>query len=296
MDIAIVVLNYNDTGTTLSYLKTIRDYAVYTHVIVVDNASTDPTTTQIQACCAEIGADYLPAKENRGYASGNNIGIRYAIERYGSDIIFVSNPDIICSQETAAAVAKAFSEHERIGIASGLVHVYDSNHRLKTYSSFAYRTPTLTDMLLNCFQVVTKFRRTVLHTSMYYDATQVKENGFIYAEAMSGCFFAISREAFLDIDGLDEDTFLYGEEAILGQRLKKKGYRGVIIDALVIHDEKKDKAVGFKKLWRTHRLKQRSARVYLRKYLRCHGMTVAMFSVFSLISFAEKYMLSLVLR
>ena len=296
MDTAIVILNYNDTGTTLSYLKTIRDYAVYTHFIVVDNASTDPSTTQIQAYCAEIGADFLPAKENRGYASGNNIGIRYAIERYGSDIIFVSNPDIICSQETAAAVAKAFSEHERIGIASGLVHVFDSDHRLKTYTSFAYRTPTAADMLLNCFQVVTKFRRTVLHTSMYYDAAQVKENGFIYAEAMSGCYFAISREAFWAIDGLDEDTFLYYEEAILGQRLKKKGYRGVVVDAPVIHDEKKDKAVGFKKLWRTHRLTQRSARIYMKKYLHCRAVTVALFSVFSLVGFVERYLLSFVLR
>lgn len=296
MNTAIVVLNYNDTGTTLPYLKAIRDYSVYSHIIVVDNASTDPSTSEIEAYCAEIGADFLPAKENRGYAAGNNLGIRYAIERYGSDIIFVSNPDIICPQETAAAVVNAFSEHERIGIASGLVHVYDSAHKLKTYSSFAYRTPAVADMLLNCFQIITKIQRTVLHTSIYYSADQVKQNGFLYVEAMSGCFFAISREAFLAVDGLDEDTFLYYEEAILGQRLKAKGYRGVIVDAPVIHDEKKDKAVGFKKQWRTHTRTQRSAKIYMRKYLHCNALTMALFSAFSLFNFFEKYMLSLVLR
>ena len=89
---------------------------------------------------------------------------------------------------------------------------------------------------------------------------------------------------------------MYYEEAILGQRLKKKGYRGVVVDAPVIHDEKKDKAVGFKKLWRTHRLTQRSARIYMKKYLHCRAVTVALFSVFSLVGFVERYLLSFVLR
>ncbi len=296
MKTAIVILNYNDTATTLSYLKAIQGYDIYNHIVVVDNASTDPSTTELQACCREIGADFVQAQLNRGYASGNNLGIRYAIERYGSDIIFVSNPDIICSQETATAVVNAFSEHERIGIASGLVHVFDSDHRLKTYSSFAYKTPAVADMLLNCFQIITKIQRTVLHTSIYYSADQVKQNGFLYVEAMSGCFFAISREAFLAVDGLDEDTFLYYEEAILGQRLKAKGYRGVVVDVPVIHDEKTDKAVGFKKQWRTHRFTQASARTYMRKYLQCNSLTIAAYSFVSVIGFFEKYALSLVMR
>ncbi len=288
MKTAIVILNYNDTATTLSYLKAIQGYDIYNHIVVVDNASTDPSTTELQACCREIGADFVQAQLNRGYASGNNLGIRYAIERYGSDIIFVSNPDIICSQETATAVVNAFSEHERIGIASGLIHVYDSQHTPKVFSAFAYRTPRTKDMFLNCFLVLTKIRKK-LDRSIYYDPEQIRRDGFIYVEAISGCFFAISREAFLAIDGLDEDTFLYYEEAILGRRLKAKGYRGVVVDMPVIHDEKMDKAVGFKKQWRTYRFTQASARTYMRKYLRCSAFAMAVYSAASLAGFVERY-------
>ena len=295
MKTAIVILNYNDTATTLSYLKAIQGYEKYDHIVVVDNASTDPSTVEIQACCREVGADFVQAPLNRGYANGNNLGVRYAIERYGSDIIFISNPDIICSQQTAAAVVNAFSEHERIGIASGLVHVYDARHVPKVFSAFAYRTPGVKDMFLDCFLISTKIRRK-LDRSIYYDPAQIKRDGFIYVEAMSGCFFAISREAFLAIDGLDEDTFLYYEEVILGQRLKAKGYRGVVVDAPVIHNEKTDKAAGFKKQWRTYRFAQASARIYMKKYLQCNSLTIAAYSIVSVIGFIEKYVLSLVVR
>lgn len=295
MKTAIVILNYNDTATTLSYLKAIQGYEVYDHIVVVDNASTDPSTAEIQACCREIGADFVQSPQNRGYASGNNLGIRYAIERYGSKIIFVSNPDIICSQETAAAVVNAFSEHERIGIASGLIHIYDANHTPRVFSAFAYKTPRIKDMFLDSFLISTKIRRK-LDRSIYYDPAQIRRDGFKYVEAISGCFFAISQEAFLAVDGLDEDTFLYFEEAILGQRLKAKGYRGVVVDVPVIHDEKTDKAVGFKKQWRTHRFTQASARTYMRKYLQCNSLTIAAYSFVSVIGFFEKYALSLVMR
>ena len=296
MKTAIVILNYNDMATTLSYLKAIQGYTVYDHIVVVDNASTASSTGEIRACCERIGADFVQAAENRGYACGNNIGIRYAIERYGAEIIFVSNPDIVCTEEAARAVVGAFYDHDRIGIASGLIHVYDEDHALKPYSAFAYRTPSASDMVLNCFLILTKLRRKWGKGTIYYDPAQVKQAGYLYAEALSGCFFAISRDAFVAIDGLDEDTFLYNEEVILGSRLKAKGFRGVVIDVPVIHDEKRDKAVGWKKQWRTYRLTRDSAKVYMKKYLRCGHLALAAYDAASLMGFVERYLISLVLR
>ena len=115
-------------------------------------------------------------------------------------------------------------------------------------------------------------------------------------EAISGCFFAISRDAFLAVDGLDEDTFLYNEEAILGYRLRSKGYRGVVLDVPVIHDEKRDKAVGWKKQWRTGKLTRESARVYMRKYLGCGPFTLAVYTAMSAIGCVERYLISWALR
>ncbi len=295
MKTAIVILNYNDTETTLSCLKAIGGYRAYDHVIVVDNASTDPSTAEVRALCGRMGADFVQAAKNRGYAAGNNVGIRYAIERYDAEIVFVSNPDVRCAEEDVCAIVKAFSDHERVGVATGLVHVYDRDHALKAYSAFAYRTPRTSDMLLNCFLITTKIRR-MRGKSMYYDPAQVKENGYVYAEAVSGCFFAISREAFLAVDGLDEDTFLYYEESILGCRLKAAGYRGLVLDVPVIHDEKSDKAAGWKRQRRTHRWMQKSARVYMKKYLHCGRAAAAAYAVFSGIGFLERYLISLAAR
>ncbi len=294
MKTAIVILNYNDTATTLSCLQAIEGYAVYDHIVVVDNASTDPATAEIEARCSSMGADFVRAARNRGYACGNNVGIRYAMEQHGVDVVFVSNPDVICSEASARAILNAFSDHERIGVASGLIHVYDADRRLRVYSSFAYRTPKVLDMMLNCFLVATKIRRK-LGKAVYYDPAEVKRNGYLYAEVLSGCFFAISREAYTAIGGLDEDTFLYNEEAILGARLKTKGFRGVVVDAQVIHDEKQDKAAGWKKQWRTGKLIRESARVYMKKYLGCSGLTLAAYSAANVLGLVERYLITLVL-
>ena len=103
-------------------------------------------------------------------------------------------------------------------------------------------------------------------------------------------------DPFLAVDGLDEDTFLYNEEAILGYRLRAKGYRGVVLDVPVIHDEKRDKAVGWKKQWRTGKLTRASARVYMRKYLGCGPFTLAVYTAMSAIGCVERYLISWVLR
>ena len=77
--------------------------------------------------------------------------------------------------------------------------------------------------------------------------------------------------------------------------LKAKGFRGVVVDAQVIHDEKQDKAAGWKKQWRTGKLIRESARVYMKKYLGCSGLTLAAYSAANVLGLVERYLITLVL-
>ena len=89
----IVVLNWNGLTDTLACLASLRRLQYTAHrVVVVDNGSTDGSTDAIRRDSANDGIEMIEAKGNLGYAGGNNLGIRHALDR-GADFILVLNND-----------------------------------------------------------------------------------------------------------------------------------------------------------------------------------------------------------
>src|SRR5271154_4715210 len=86
----IVVLNWNGLSDTLACLESLRhlNYA-NRRVLVVDNGSTDGSVAGLRRA-PEV--EVIEAGRKLGYARGNNLGIRYALER-GADFILVLNND-----------------------------------------------------------------------------------------------------------------------------------------------------------------------------------------------------------
>ena len=95
----IVILNYNDSKTTSEMLDKIKSFKTLNHIVVVDNNSSDDSLKVLEKYKSEK-IDIVANKENKGYAYGNNVGIRYLRDTYKCDYVFISNPDIIVSEET----------------------------------------------------------------------------------------------------------------------------------------------------------------------------------------------------
>ena len=289
MTTAAVILNYNSEDVTLKLLRSIEQNGLFQHVIVPDNAS-PLSVDALKAYCRAHGVDFLPLTENKGYAAGNAAGVRYALEKYQPDVVFISNPDVICPRESVDAILAAMADDPRVGIATGLVHTFDKEGKPQIFSSFAYRVPEAKDMYLHCLLFLTRLRRK-LHGSMYLDGKEVQAKGKLEAGCVSGCFFAIRADAYRAIGGFDEDTFLYWEEPILGCQLRQAGYRAVVVSAPVYHDEDPGKRKTLKKQWRTYRIKLKSAQVYLRKYLKVKGFGCAVYRILSFIGFWENVLI-----
>ena len=285
---ALVILNFNSSNLCIKYICSMSSYKVINHIVVVDNASSEDERRILRDYCEKKHVHYIQLKMNRGYASGNNVGVKYAIEEVQADVVIISNPDIICPKDTVNAVLSRFYNNEDVAVITGLVHNFDNNHNSKIYPYYAYRVPSLKDMILNNFLLITKIRRSFLKTSMYYDVGSLKKIGEQYVECVSGCFFAIRSNAFVKIKGFDEDTFLYYEEAILGHKLKGEGYKILVLDYPVFHDEDPGKNKTLKKLWRTHVTNQYSAKIYMKKYLSAGSLWLYIQSISAIIGFAER--------
>ena len=95
----IVILNYNDYKTTSEMLENIKNMKVLDHIVVVDNNSSDNSLKELDKYKSKK-IDIVANKENKGYAYGNNVGIKYLRDNYKCDYVFISNPDIIVDENT----------------------------------------------------------------------------------------------------------------------------------------------------------------------------------------------------
>lgn len=78
--IAVVVLNYNNYSDTVGCIGLIagqRDL----DIVLVDNCSSDDSGVRLRDRYAgQQGLYFIDSDSNGGYAMGNNLGIRYAVE------------------------------------------------------------------------------------------------------------------------------------------------------------------------------------------------------------------------
>lgn len=107
--VVVVVLSYNGTADTLACLDSLQQEPERTFdILVVDNASTDGAPAAIRARYPEIKMVELP--ENRGWAGGNNVGIRQALDG-GAELVCLLNNDTIVPAGSIAALADAARRH-----------------------------------------------------------------------------------------------------------------------------------------------------------------------------------------
>jgi hypothetical protein len=89
----IVVLNWNGLSDTLACLESLRhlNYG-RRRIIVVDNGSSDGSAAALRRTVSSPEIELIEAGRNLGYAGGNNLGIRHALER-DADFVLVLNND-----------------------------------------------------------------------------------------------------------------------------------------------------------------------------------------------------------
>lgn len=92
--VSIIILNWNGWEDTLECLQSVQqiNYPKF-RILVVDNGSSDESVAQIRQAFPDV--ELLETGKNLGYAGGNNVGTRHALEHgvdFGnkvSDPIFV---------------------------------------------------------------------------------------------------------------------------------------------------------------------------------------------------------------
>ena len=222
MKTCIVVLNYNNAQESLAFVKAIKEYAAFQQILLVDNHSTDDSYQIFrEAFSQEEKIILLQAEKNLGYASGNNLGLRYGVEQVQAELLFLANPDVSFSEDVVTRL-REFYQSQRVETLGTMAPVMLVPNRKQENS--AWKLPTFADCLLATevgLDKIASFRQR-------YSKQRFSESP-IPVEVLPGSFFAISAKALKAVDYLDEGTFLYGEENILAHKLLQQGYTNYLL-------------------------------------------------------------------
>ena len=250
MKIATIILNYNssaDCRKCIGYLK--KQQGVEQEIVVVDNCSRDDDRKAVETLCKEQGCTFIANGENRGYNAGNNVGLRYAAEK-DYEFALIANPDMEFPQTDylATLIAQMQTDDDIVVCGSDIVTpegVHQNpkkrgNDNLKGY--FCWIT-----------EILTKKKKRNGNPEWIEDPAVSK-----YCRCLNGCCFLIKMNFIERIGFFDENTFLYGEEPILGSQVEeygKKMYYTANTFAVHAHLKSKEGSSAFcNKHWKHSRL------------------------------------------
>ncbi len=224
MKTGIVILNYNDYETTKYMLDQIKNFKSLDHIIIVNNCPNDKASYKLKKYENEK-IKIIETKENTGYSSGNNFGIKYLISHFKIDYIIISNPDIILKDSDIENLKKDLDENKNIDLISPNIIQHGEIFR-------GWKLPTFLDDLLSNINFVQRYsKKRLLYDDKNYNKKLTK------VDVVSGCFFIIRKKSLEKVNYFDENTFLYYEENILGKKLKDNNMNTYVDNEIkVIHN------------------------------------------------------------
>ena len=128
--IVIVVLNWNGAEDTLACLDSLQTLAYPNfQVVVVDNGSTDDSLAKLQGYHASFPMTILATGSNLGYAGGNNVGTRYAMD-HGADFVLLLNNDTTVAPDLLDRLITSAGRNADAGVFSARVLYFDAPARV----------------------------------------------------------------------------------------------------------------------------------------------------------------------
>ncbi|MEI8343605.1 MAG: glycosyltransferase family 2 protein [Candidatus Moraniibacteriota bacterium] len=222
--IFVVVLNYNGKDTLTACLSSVfqSDFKGF-EVVVVDNNSIDGSFELAKNQFPR--AHFIKNSKNIGFAKGNNIGIRFALEKF-ADYILVLNNDAYLEKNTILELAIVAEKTKTAGIFNPII--------LNANNNSIWFAGGKIDWLKMKNQHLTKISSQNPYSTQY----------------CTGCAMFINKEVFKKIGLFDERYFLYYEDADFSVRARNAGFDlRICPSAKVLHIEQSSINNPLKTYW-----------------------------------------------
>jgi GT2 family glycosyltransferase len=213
--VIIIVLNWNGKEDTIECLESLKrvTYSNY-DIMLVDNGSTDGSVEFFRKWYPTL--EIIENGENLGFAEGNNVGIRKALENE-VDYVLLLNNDTVVDPEFLEEMVKVAESNLKIGIVGPKICYYHNPSKIWSVGGD-----------INLFTGSIKNKGDMKPQDIF--------QGILTVDYVSGCALMIKSNLIKKIGLLDKDYFLYFEETDWNIRARKIGYISVVTcEAKVLH-------------------------------------------------------------
>jgi GT2 family glycosyltransferase len=209
----IVLLNWNGWQDTLECIRSLQrgEYQNW-RAVIVDNGSTNDSVERLKEACPDV--TILETHKNLGFAAGNNVGIRFALEN-GAEYVFVLNNDTTVFPDTISAFV-AFAEKHPAAALMG-----PSIDRRNPQREWPIRRNL---DLLTQLCTFTALRRLVSRIPLIRGIFYCTDGRPSVVQFLPGSALFFRASTFEKSGFFDESTFLDFEELIMAEKVRKAGF------------------------------------------------------------------------
>lgn len=275
-----VTLNYNDSNNCIKLIENILNFQFFDKVVVVDNNS-NKEQLQILKECLPKQSILIENNENKGFAYGNNIGLKFLYKNFNVDFVFICNTDIILNKNIIQNCINQLKKDINLGAITCLMKECDGKE---------------VDSFWNIKKVSYYYKRFFLLKNKIFPIKNksIKEyKDFFYVDCVRASFVGFRMDMLAKVDFFDEHTFLYYEEDILFTKFKEKNYKvGVLTSNYYIHNHprKPKSKTNISILKETYK----SLYYYLTKYRNINFYRKIIFKIAAFITLCEFKLLNLI--
>jgi N-acetylglucosaminyl-diphospho-decaprenol L-rhamnosyltransferase len=223
--VSTIVVTYNNERQIADCLAALQaDPAAARHIIVLDNASADATVAIVERSFPDV--QLIRSPENLGFGRACN---QAAAHGTGDYVAFV-NPDTVLRGAAITELLRFAESRPGGGIYGGRAVTPDGRPRMES----CFAPPSVWGNLCFGTGLSTAFPRSRLDPESLgrWNRDSVREVGVV-----TGMLMLVRRDLWEQLEGFDEDFFMYAEDVDISLRAAQLGYRPCITPAAVVVHE-----------------------------------------------------------
>lgn len=251
MEIAFVVLHYmavEETYRCVEFIEKNIDTIDY-GIVIVDNASPDGSGKILYEKFSQSEkVNVILNKENIGFARGNNVGYKYAKDKWNPRYIILLNNDVYLYEKSLLQKLDTEYENSTFYVLGPLIMTADGRCDINPDKAIFNSVDDIE-------KEIKKYEKLYRRYKYYYEyilawiisisrAILVKQNpekdhkNFLERAEnvkLHGCFLVFSKEYISQYEGLDESTFLYWEEEFLYKHMLSEQRKTVYNPNIIVY-------------------------------------------------------------
>jgi len=227
--LCIIIVNWNTKALLANCLKSLleidwQSLKTSIDILVVDNASSDGSSVMVKESFPQI--TLIESDRNLGFGGGVNKAAGMNKAKY----YLVSNADMVYSFSVIKTLLSCLESDISVSAVAPKLIGMDGKRQPS-----AFKFPSITRLFFEQFLSLGNFGEVKLKDDLSHEP-EAHLTRTIEADWVLGAAFIIRSDDFHDINGFDEEYFMYSEETDLFFRLKGKGVRILyFLDVTALH-------------------------------------------------------------